>query len=1112
MGVPSMSRLLFSSPSAESRLARATAWLASRTEAHVTVAGATLEVAAEVARRVVSSGGRPAVFGWQRTTLGVLAVALARPILAARGLAPASGLALEAVSARVVHEHRGSLGRLAPIESFPGLPRAIARTLGELRLAGSPAVADEDLTRLAKAFDEGLARAGLADRAAILGAATEAAKAMKEGELGALLLADVPLRTVAERELVAALASKATATLATVPRGDERTATLLAEALGGEHRTESDERGSAADAGALDRLQRGLFGATEARAAAAAGDGTVRVLSAPGESRECVEIARLVLAEAKGGTRFDRIGILLRAPAYGPHVLEALRRAGVPAHFARGARKPDPSGRALLALLACAAEGLSARRFAEYLSLGEVPETDASGAPPPPLPRGDRVAAPDEESLVAAIGATAAALEAAAESEEAEDPYDTSALAAPSPPPVVDGATYKGTLRAPRHWERLLVDASVIGGADRWERRLDGLHAKLAKDLEVYEAKAEEHLAEASRRDLAALATLRAFALPLVRTLAALPSRAATWGDWVEAISTLASSALRRPERVLSVLGELEPMAKVGPIELREVRTVLEQRLSQTVVPPQGRRYGKVFVGTIEEARGLAFEVVFVPGLAEKIFPQKVVEDPLLLDRARATTSAELPTNKERAEDERLALRLAIGAASRRLVLSYPRLDVEQARPRTPSFYGLEVLRVRDGELRGFEHLAEEALEGAHARIGWPAPKRRDDAIDEAEFDLALLEAALSKPEAETSGEAHYLLTANPHLARALRFRWARWDRAWRSADGLVQPAPEAMAALADHALSARSYSPTALQNFASCPYRFFLSAVHRLAPREDPEPIEALDPLTRGSLVHEVQYATLTRLEEAGMLPVTAPRLEEARRVLDEELARVASEEKDKLVPAIDRVWNDAIEGIAADLREWLRLQTEDTAWTPAHFELSFGLKDRRAQDAHSKDEPVELDNGLRLRGSIDLVERRDDGHLRATDYKTGKVRAKNNQTVIGGGETLQPVLYALVLEKLFAKDAAAKVEGGRLYYCTAAGSFERVFIPLDLEARDAANAVAKTVSEALTEGFLPAAPAKDGCRFCDFKTVCGPYEEIRTKKKQPKRLALLHELRKRR
>src|SRR5262249_26890885 len=147
----SMTRVVLESPSAAVRITRAAAWLASRTEPHVTVIGASVDAAAEIARLALEhrtgcglfgalTGAQTkthAALGWQRTTLGTIAAALARPELARLGLAPASALALEAICARVVHDHGDALGRLFPIRERPGLPRALARTLGELRLARS---------------------------------------------------------------------------------------------------------------------------------------------------------------------------------------------------------------------------------------------------------------------------------------------------------------------------------------------------------------------------------------------------------------------------------------------------------------------------------------------------------------------------------------------------------------------------------------------------------------------------------------------------------------------------------------------------------------------------------------------------------------------------------------------------------------------------------------------------------------------------------------------------------------------------------------------------------------------------------------------------------------
>src|SRR5205809_816460 len=157
-----------------------------------------------------------------------------------------------------------------------------------------------------------------------------------------------------------------------------------------------------------------------------------------------------------------------------------------------------------------------------------------------------------------------------------------------------------------------------------------------------------------------------------------------------------ARRGLRRPGRVLQTLADLRPMADVGPVTLEEARDVLHDRLVTLDWEPPARRYGRLFVGTPHQARGRAFRVVFVPGLAERVVPQRPREDPLLLDERRRTIAsggaAALVGLTERTEAERLLLKLAIGAATERLYLSYPRLDVGETRARVPSFYALDVM------------------------------------------------------------------------------------------------------------------------------------------------------------------------------------------------------------------------------------------------------------------------------------------------------------------------------------------------------------------------------------------------------------------------------------
>jgi len=148
---------------------------------------------------------------------------------------------------------------------------------------------------------------------------------------------------------------------------------------------------------------------------------------------------------------------------------------------------------------------------------------------------------------------------------------------------------------------------------------------------------------------------------------------------------------------------------------------------------------------------------------------------------------------------------------------------------------------------------------------------------------------------------------------------------------------------------------------------------------------------------------------------------------------------------------------------------------------------------------------DGVRLRGSIDLVERhRTRDVLRVTDHKTGKV-PQQTPTSVGGGEVLQPVLYSLAAEKLLGQ----KVESGLLYYCTQRGRYEQIPIVVGREAEERVRYVIETVDGAIEAGFLPAAPRKDACAFCDYRLVCGPYEERRVKRKPLDRLDALQRVR---
>jgi ATP-dependent helicase/nuclease subunit B len=201
-------------------------------------------------------------------------------------------------------------------------------------------------------------------------------------------------------------------------------------------------------------------------------------------------------------------------------------------------------------------------------------------------------------------------------------------------------------------------------------------------------------------------------------------------------------------------------------------------------------------------------------------------------------------------------------------------------------------------------------------------------------------------------------------------------------------------------------------------------------------------------------------------------------------------------LAPAIPRVWASEVEDLRMDLRGWLRHLTQILPeWRPIYYEYSFGLPLGADHDPRSSAAEAVVLDGIRLRGSMDVVEKHQARDaLRITDHKTGKAPAEA-PLYVGRGTFLQPLLYALAAEQLFEE----KVECGRLFYCTQRGNYDEYELPLSDTARAQVKKALEGIDRAIAEGFLPAAPQKDTCEYCEYRPVCGPYEEQRTRNKRP-------------
>ena len=1042
-------------------------------DASLWVVGSTVSAARALIRdqaRVRASG---ALSGWKAVSLDGLAYELAGPSLDTDALSAASPLALEAIVQELVSRRaKGALGRYEGSRHSPGLCRALARTLSELAQAdvGSAPLAalDPVLAALYAELRATLTERHLVDRAGVYARAIRAvsARAATEAPRAAphVLLLEVLVVTELEAALVRALGATASSFMAVVPPWDARTRAAVAE----------DAELVPSSPQPLRQVATDLFAAE-----VHAHPDLVERFSARSEREECAEVASRILAVVHEGTPFRRIAVVLAdPPLYRAPLAEAFARAGIDASPMAGARRPDPAGRALLALIDCALEHLSARAFAEYLSFGVLPNAD-QGAPPRAWPAADRVGEDDEDTT------------------DATKPVDA----------LGDGVVRAGALRTPYRFERVMVDAAVVGGgAARWEKRLRGLRERLERAMsEDDEAHQREHQERRAELD-----AFEGFALPLLHDLSVL-DREAPLSQHLEALAALATRALARPLRVLAVLDTLKGRGPAAVLGLAEVRALLDRPL-RDVPDARAAHAGSaglagVEVLSLDEVRGRSFDHVFLPGMSERTFPRPVREDAILPDAARKKLETDaggsLMTRRTHTLLGRDQLRAAVGAAGRSLTISHARTDGAKGRARLPSLYLLELSRASSARLPAVEDAAPPAQRGV---LGAPLDPARS--LDALEHGLSHLEQLLARP-AEAKGKLRYLLTQHPTLRRAVRVRYARGllDREY-SADGLVVTEAQTKTLLERHALRARPYSATALESFGACPYRFYLKAVLRLNPREVLEPLLELDPLLRGSLVHSLQYRAITRLREE-KVPFTEASLPVALAVVDDAFLALRRELADEHVLAVPGAIEADLAVMHADLRRWME-QLLASGWTPVAAELAFGLAGRAGdaeRDAASQKAPVPLASGITLRGAIDLVEEKD-GALRATDHKTGRSRVGIGAR-IAGGKSLQPALYAEALAALPIGEGKTVV-GGRLSYCTARGGFSEVVVPADEETRAALLVLTSALTEELGRGRLLRRPGDGECTYCDFALVCGPGEEERARgKKVPDALVRLRRTR---
>ncbi|CAN5260803.1 hypothetical protein BH11PLA2_BH11PLA2_11470 [soil metagenome] len=450
----------------------------------------------------------------------------------------------------------------------------------------------------------------------------------------------------------------------------------------------------------------------------------------------------------------------------------------------------------------------------------------------------------------------------------------------------------------------------------------------------------------------------------------------------------------------------------------------------------------------VESAAEATCEHLFVMGLGEGSFP-------------RVTADQTLETEQE------LWTRL-IRMPSESLTLSYSAVD-PRGQALLPSTFLAEyvtthlVTRIR--QLMLIESYAQET------------------AYSEAEMRVQYAAAELKGPPPNLKPD----LLANLHAVQMMteaRFRGGKHD----VYDGVLRNEPLIRGVAAK--FQDKTFSPTALERYVGCPFRFWMQDVLRLeAPTMPSEEVEATQ---RGTVIHRA----LSRYHA-----------DDTATKLDDELTKAVAEDIDRTPsPVMKEIWHlerrrikrslDRYDGYWAafqnDCREALNVQPK-----PQLLEAHVGVRDYLGTIPFPP-LTIELDGvTVKIGGVIDRVDTaalHDGTGYWVIDYKTGS-GASYTGAALKNFEKLQLPLYALAVETILPGSRPL----GLAYWLISDGGVKPVLpdrrsLAVWLEKPEAWQAYRDTLKEwvvtlamNLRRGDFRLAPRhKSVCEFCPYSGVC--------------------------
>ncbi len=489
--------------------------------------------------------------------------------------------------------------------------------------------------------------------------------------------------------------------------------------------------------------------------------------------------------------------------------------------------------------------------------------------------------------------------------------------------------------------------------------------------------------------------------------------------------------------------------------------TALFRRMLSLLTVRGSSNSGGVACIDMESARYLAFDHVFLAGVTDANVPEGHAVNALYGEDERGELRAlGLPLEGAAQHDRRemLLFQRMFATARKRLTISWHTVE-RGGKPTQRSLYLEEIL----------ERLSDPDIE---------QPGRPADVLVPP-LELVACERDL-KNIAFLDGTTREAAKRFPHIASAAVVESDRQSASPFGAHDGVLSSDANLKFIASEFGPDAVFSATSLEQYASCPFRFFEERLLRLFAVETTA--QTLDKRVEGSVIHRA--LELFHRDHAGKSVPDIP----------VDVAR------DAMASALEQAFTETTRGqmhlshglLAAEkaklsrvLQQYLAIARDagDSEWKPADFETVFG----GSREGESGFPPYRLaldDGSVLLRGRIDRIDERA-GEIRLVDYKSSEVSAGD----ITSGRTFQLALYALAAESVVRPrarcDSAVYLAVGRHKGYRYALSRGEDSSDWDRRVEIARDAVSKALAGIRAGVFHPTTD-ENPCKGCPDEKVC--------------------------